>query len=427
MKEITLGREELFEPNIYINMLFEISGIPADAELKTAAEKALCANESTMSKIVISENGRAYYMPLAQSGCSVVISGEDWKSIIQQQEKIPFAIDKGELMRIIIIHRSGKVQILLMAHHLVGDGKSLVYFMEDFMKALNGQKCPYKGLNLLTMNDIPVKNGILASSLNFYTSLLNNQWKKHEQVFLFADYYKLQKKYWSEQRSEILQAHFTAGEVEQLHTNAVKNGVTVTSQLAAAFAYAAVPQGRKCNVGVAVNVRNSNIHRMTNQVSGICVNLSCGKNFSAERTAKKFYTAMQKILKQPAKKYFVLSFMGSLSPSLVDSLLFYKNGLFSNSTTAKLANIAGYTSKKCRDLGITNLAKLDIPLHSGRYQIEDCIFVPPAVSYSKRVIGIVTLDTGMNISYHFTSIQNRKKEEVFFNDAIRHIKKMCVD
>lgn len=427
MKEITLGREELFEPNIYINMMFEISDIPTDAELKTAAEKALCANESTMSKIVISENGRAYYMPLAQSGCSIVISGEDWKNIIRQQEKIPFAIGKGELMRIIIIRRSGKVQILLMAHHLVGDGKSLVYFMEDFMKALNGQKCLYKGLNLLTMNDIPIKNGIAASFFNFYTNFLNNQWKKHEQVFRLANYYKLQKKYWSEQQSEILLAHFTAGEVEQLHTNAVKNGVTVTSQLAVAFASAAVPQGGKCSVGVAVNVRNSNIRCMTNQVSGICVNLSCGKNFSAKRTAKKFYTAMQKILKQPEKKYFALGFMGSLSPSLVDSLLFYKYGLFSNSTTAKLADASGYTSKKCRDLGITNLGKLDIPLNGGRYQIKNCVFIPPAVSYSKRVIGIVTLDTGMNITYHFTSIQNRKKEEMFFNNAVRNVKKMCID
>lgn len=53
-----------------------------------------------------------------------------------KNEKIPFAIDKGELVRVFIIPSGDKTQIMIMAHYLAGDGKSINYFVKDIMDAL---------------------------------------------------------------------------------------------------------------------------------------------------------------------------------------------------------------------------------------------------------------------------------------------------
>lgn len=45
----------------------------------------------------------------------------------------------------------------------------------------------------------------------------------------------------------------------------------------------------------------------------------------------------------------------------MDSVLLYTYGLYENRTTQKLAKFLGYVGEKTRELGITNLTKLDIP------------------------------------------------------------------
>lgn len=59
----------------------------------------------------------------------------------------------------------------------------------------------------------------------------------------------------------------------------------------------------------------------------------------------------------------------------------------------------GYMGKT-KNLGITNLTELDIPILYGNYEIKNIIFVPPAVSYSHNIIGILIVNGKMTFSFH---------------------------
>jgi hypothetical protein len=107
----------------------------------------------------------------------------------------------------------------------------------------------------------------------------------------------------------------------------------------------------------------------------------------------------------------------------MDSVLLCTYGLYQNKTTEKLAGVMGYTGKRTRELGITNLTKLDIPGTYGRYGLINGLFIPPVVSYARHIIGVVTMEDGMAVSYHFMSDQDRGKETEFFRSAIQNIKK----
>ena len=55
-----------------------------------------------------------------------MITNKKWIELVRENEKLPFEIDKGELVRTFIIPADTDTQFMIMAHHLVGDGKSKV-------------------------------------------------------------------------------------------------------------------------------------------------------------------------------------------------------------------------------------------------------------------------------------------------------------
>lgn len=45
------------------------------------------------------------------------------------------------------------------------------------------------------------------------------------------------------------------------------------------------------------------------------------------------------------------------------------------------------------------------------------MFIPPVISYGKRIIGVISDENGMNIIYHFMNELNEVNEKAFFDLA----------
>ncbi|MDE6875104.1 MAG: hypothetical protein K2P87_11670 [Lachnospiraceae bacterium] len=84
---------------------------------------------------------------------------------------------------------------------------------------------------------------------------------------------------------------------------------------------------------------------------------------------------------------------------MIDAVLLNTHNCYSDRLAKQTAKIMGYIGKT-RDLGITNLTVIDIPVLYGSYKIENIVFVPPAVSYSHNVIGVSTVNGRMTFSFH---------------------------
>ena len=121
-KYIRSERANLFEPNVYISMIVKLSGNLQSEEIEQAVYKAYEANEATTSKIVLEENGDAYYEKMGSSGCKFIKDSCSWKELLYQSEKRPFALNEGELVRTFLTKENEQLILLIHAHHLVGDG-----------------------------------------------------------------------------------------------------------------------------------------------------------------------------------------------------------------------------------------------------------------------------------------------------------------
>lgn len=89
-----------------------------------------------------------------------------------------------------------------MMHHLGGDGKSLLYFIETFMKCLAGIGCDYEPFRAIAPEDLPQ-----GSSMPFIYKVLcnswNKSWQKDKKIFGFDDLDASHEKYWKDHGSSI--------------------------------------------------------------------------------------------------------------------------------------------------------------------------------------------------------------------------------
>lgn len=184
-----------------------------------------------------------------------------------------------------------------------------------------------------------------------------------------------------------------------------------------------LPPSRKksCNIGLAINARTADDYRMSNQVTGIQIPLTYGFHKDIRKMALSFQRKLQKKLKRDSAKYLVLRFISLLKPSLFDSVLFYKYGLYHHPVTAQLAKVMGYVGKQTRDIGITNLTKVSFPQNE-KYMITDCLFIPPAVSYTDCVLGIVTTENGMNLSFRFRADKKTEQKNLLWERSVMQLR-----
>lgn len=414
-------RADLFDPNNYIQLLATVTGNPSPDALRAAVETAFLANEAAMSRIVLAEDGTAFYEKLNTHGCKVSVSQKDWMTLLRESEKDPFRIDRGELLRVFILPSDTGTKLLILAHHLAGDGKSITYFLEDIMKAVSGEMPGYKPLQLIPPGSLP-KESRLPFYLKLYADSFNRHWKRSGRRFTWDDYSDIHKAYWKERSSNVIYEAFSPEEVTLLRACARKMGVSLNSLITTAFLKADPSNG--C-IGMAVDARQTPNRAMSNQATGISVNHTYSVKRTFSENAVEVHRKVRKKLDTPLLNYFILQFLPLFEPTLIDSLLLHTYDLYENKTTQKLARILGYKGSKTRDLGITNLTVLDIPALYGSYELKEVMFIPPVISYARHIIGAATMPDGMKLTYHFMSDQDTAKEQAFFAEAVQTLKSCC--
>lgn len=417
MQEIITERPNLFEPNDYINFHIELSGKIHAEDLADAIRAAYRANEATMSKIVLRSDGVAYYEKIPQSNCKVEILQGDWREIIKANEKIPFALENGELIRCFIFPFGENTSFLIMAHHLAGDGKAIIYFIECIMSALSGKALEYIPLSLLKRQTVP-KTGKFPLIAKLYTKLCNQKWSKMgNHAFSWDDYYNLHECYWNTTSSYIQYKTLSKEETLQIKENAKQIGVSVNSYIIASFLQT---DSNNRVVGIPLSVRENGNKSMTNLTSGVRIIHSYTDNITFSENAMQIQKKVSRELK--THRWFVLRFLSNLSPALIDGVLLYTHHCYDNPLIEQLAKVMGYVGTDTRDLGITNLTVLDIPVSYGTYKINKIIFVPPNVSYSHNIIGVSTFNGEMTLTYHGAEYE-RNEQENFFERGIKNLLK----
>lgn len=418
--QIQKERTHLFSPSINIAMLATIFGDMTEKVLSAAITKAVLNNEILSCKIALDQDGKAFYEKKEKPLFTIEKFDGDWKTIIQVQETVVFDLENGELIRFFVKGQQDCTQLLMIAHHLVGDGLAVSYLLEDIINALNGHDLTYKPLKLFELNTVPFDSR-LSPLMRFMQSSINKKWSKTGKKFSFTEYKDMFTSYWRNRKTEIFCEEINEIQLSALKRIAKQHGITLNSLLTTAFAKVA---RERSDIGMAASVRPKDYRGMGNYATGISVQYryNIAKDFWAN--TKEVHKFIYKKLNNNRAKFFLLEFMNGVSPTLVDAAYFSAFGGYENKVAKTICNMFGYGGKP-KSISITNLTTLDIGEQNGDYSIKDIRFVPPLVPNARRLIGISTFRNKMAISFHVENNELLSEEKAFFEDAISYLKQLA--
>ena len=399
--KIETERENLFDVSIVIAMRVRVEGELIFEHLENAFAKAVASYEILNSKIVIEDNGDGFYVDCETPLNSFKETSLSFEELINANEGIRFRVEEGEYIRGFLSPDG----LVFLMHHMGGDGKSLLYFIETFMSVYAGEEVKKVAFENLLVSALP-KDSELSPLYKSFVKYWNKRWAKQKRVFTFADMDNSYKEFWHAHKTKTVVDVYSKDELKEILSKSKEAGCTLTSYLVALWIK---DMPYKADVGFAVDGRITSNRSMGNFATGIHIDYKYNSKLSVAENAVKINKLMKKKLSDPKAKYIALNFIGSIDPSLIDSMSLEAAGTYHTRVTGLFADIMDYgPNVKKKDLSISNLMKSDIRTEFGKVRISDIAFVPPVVSYGKNIIGIITVNDTMIVTHHTMEETNDK-------------------
>ena len=394
--ELLLERSFLFDPNIYMTVVVTIEGDVSEEEVCEAVKKVYTQNQTTMSKVVLDEQGKVYLEEMEETGCKVYVDKRDWVEILRENERKPFRLEDGELMRTFIIPRGKQKDIYLMAHHVAGDGGALLILAEDIFNNIEGRKVQYKPTKVIT-NEESMKRG----NLNFLQKLglksLSQKWGEHKTIFGWNDYYKVHEEYWKNRRTEIGFHEIEGNRLEELKAECKKLGITINTYLVTKLMQEHYPDSKKLGIPISVRGEERSISCL---VSSATPHAQYDTNKEFVENLVNIDKAIKKDLKNDGEVYKIPQFIAISDHTLVYAA--YINNTLKNMESAqvdKMADILGLEGGHDRvNLGITNLREIIFPSDYKRFRVTNVIPVAPCIATTENIFTISTFNGKMLIA-----------------------------
>jgi NRPS condensation-like uncharacterized protein len=261
-----LERFMAHSPYSVVTMVARVKGEITERMVRDAVAKVQRRHPHLRVRVVGDERGDLWFTSDGAEEIPVEVvpreSDDHWISLVQESCRIPFEFDVRPAIRFVLVRSPATSELIILCHHVIGDGLSLAYLARDLMVHLGD---PAQQVEVLP-DPVPIDRDHLPEgvSLNpivrFFVNRINERWKRERVSFDQEDYENLARAYWATFRHEMLSIELDKAETGALIDRCRENGVTVNSALTAAFAGAqAVLQGAKAHhpsIGVAGSLRD---------------------------------------------------------------------------------------------------------------------------------------------------------------------------
>jgi hypothetical protein len=206
-------------------MAAELNGHLSEEQLNNFASTIQRRHRQLQAKICVDLNQTNWFDYDHASPVQITIlphSGTaEWKTVLESELNIPFDLAGGPLIRMILICGSTADTLLMLAHHSIGDGFSMVNIFRELFAFLSN-KVPAAVIEATSMDQALDLEDRINSPAEFNgTAVFNQALQKQQQRQIFVDHLKLDRE-------------TTAAVIEASR----KHGITVNGLLNAALAIA---------------------------------------------------------------------------------------------------------------------------------------------------------------------------------------------
>ncbi|MDR2533642.1 MAG: condensation domain-containing protein [Tannerellaceae bacterium] len=324
----------------------------------------------------------------------------DWKVWYNEKDSIPFDFPHENLLRISAIVGDNQTEIIILGHHIIGDGMGYFTLSKDLLLALDNrlEATP----QILPPNDTFIKGKQLSFLARLYIGSLNKKWRKDRRFFSENEYRDFFHEYRRSFSPQIYTASIPAEDLQRITTLCRSNGLSVNELITAAFAFAFAAD-KKLRIGIAINARNeltTDPHScMGNYVTGVSFKANCrsGDNFIA--SAKNIIEKLRRQLTNPNKRHAIVNFLRLLDGDLIESIMFASYGNYQLPIPEQIGKmiLEGLTN---RGLGISNLGRYEMNNYN-TFCVSDLEFIGAAFPANIVSVGIITVNNKLNICLRY--------------------------
>ena len=407
-------------PNANILMAFEIYGMITAEQLEKALVLLVSKHLLLKAKISIDTSNNAWfsfdreYKPIINT-----YKDQKLKDIVLSEFKQPLNLNFGSLVRYNLIYQKESTILLITCNHMICDGLSMFYLIEDILKYLNNNLAPEtisSELIFMDTENIPIKLDNFLIKL--FVNKINKKWKNSDVLLTNKDYQQMFQRFWDKQFPQVMHNKLSKELTGRLIKQCKDNHLTVNSFLATVFIYCQqtlLPKLIYSNdYTISVNLREY-LKKHPGQkvgyfVSAIRLKFKYDFNKPFWENTKRFQAKFKSKFK--LKSLFRSQIMGLFNPKFVDALFMNKH----NQRNDK--SIRSFLKKKKLDrvnsaFTITNLGVVNIQTTGTNFELTGII--PPFIQSDtmEKYISIATFkgELSIAISYNHEIIQQNYIEK----------------
>ena len=396
--QLSHERIHLHNPFIGVGLSVTIDGSYLLDELVDAIDRVARQADAFKYRILEDSTGMAYYVRRTDSdlnGFEVHINDVSSSTETSLYEEMcrAFNPDNSALVRFCISPTNAGFRVLVYAHHVIADGRSLVMLIREVLRCLDDRTAsvdtiPMKSLNTDALFPSVQLPPTLSSTLEF----ARTRWDASSDRMTSMDH--------AEIAATFLRDHGIALKVFRTDSLGLKTllercraeKVSINSAIIAAIM---LTDDSIDSIHVPVSLQEDNEMYTGNIVSTATLSNS-HQRATLWGQAKTIQKEMSAIKADPGRLYSLIKFLTLLPPSLYDAVL---QGYFTgkhDSITAIIGRLLGYGGTTS-GVVVSNLGKV-VESKYKRFLVSDSVFFPPFNGNLKYSLGVASCADSLSIS-----------------------------
>lgn len=240
-KVSNLERVYFWTPYSNVSMITTINANIDKKRLLHALDTVGKMHPLISTKIIFDDDNNAWFSTdnVPKPNVKIIhrVSDTQWFEELQHEITIPFNLEKGPMIRFILLNSEEVSELVIICNHCICDGMALAYLVRDLLSYYINPEKEIKVLSPPEMTEFLPKKGFSISSImmHLFISHANRQWKKKPYNFKYEDSAALQNAYWDKNIFKTVLLELEPHETKELSKRCRKNGVTIGSAVTAAF------------------------------------------------------------------------------------------------------------------------------------------------------------------------------------------------
>ncbi len=396
---------------------------------------ALCQRHPLLAvRTEVKENGDAWFTT-DHVGLPPVHDGDlpaeaSWRSFVAAEHRERIDWLTGPMVRFRLLQHAGRSICMVVAHHSICDGLSLVYVLRDLLEWVWTGDFGEHDSRSVALRDAapPLRSSFLEKAM---LGAMSRKWKAQNVHFRPGDSIRLHEAFWTSHQSAVWTASLGADETKKLVQLCHAESISIGNIINAAFlkSQAQLQPNRDINKTtlVAASIRHLLAPKAGQALgfyaTGVRVGYSYNVRQSLRTNARAFSQRLTPLL--TPKTLFAMMRLAPLDPGLIDALAYARGGLCDQPLAVRFLKRTG-KDRVMAGLLMSNLGA--VPINSElRPPVVDALYGPMVLSDStEKYVGAVTVGNRLHLSVSYdSSVVDRVRLEAIGESAVDELRSLA--